>query len=349
MSQEVSKIKISICIATRNRARFLAETLENIIPQANDCVEIVIVDGASTDNTADIVHQFQKRSHNIIYHRLEKNGGVDRDIARTIEFSRGDYCWIFSDDDFLKPGAIERMLKEIESQCEIYLCNVTACNLAMHPWRDRFWLSSKVQDKIFHLHEKKEFIEYCNSADSLGALFSYNCSIILRREEWNKTGFNHAFDRTAYELAAALFFFMKRTCRLKYIKDSLVFWRNDNESFQDAGGLVKRFLLDFDGYLQLADTYLADDQQKRDAFLAVMRREHPWYTIINVTSFIDNQESWREFKGKMLAFGYSPRMAQLCFAAGRYKHLVAFGVMIKRKILKSRRMNRVAELLWAKR
>lgn len=122
-------------------------------------------------------------------------------------------------------------------------------------------------------------------------------------------------------------------------------WRNDNESFQNTGGLVKRFLLDFDGYLQLADKYLSDDRKVKDSFLKVMTREHPWYTIINVASFIDSPEAWREFRAKLLKFGYSQKMAAICYVLSRYKNLVCLAVAIKRKIVKSHRVNKIAGAL----
>lgn len=341
----MNKIKISICMPTRNRAGFIGETLESVISQSDDSVEIVVVDGASTDNTAEVVQRYQQKFKNLVYYRGEKNGGVDRDMAKAIELARGEYCWLFSDDDSLKSGAIKRILKEIESGYEIYLCNVTACDLSMRPLRERFWLSAEVKDRVFNLREKKELIEYCDKANSIGALFSYWSSIVLRREEWIKTGYNYDFDGTAYALASSLFSFIKRRCRLKYIRSSLVLWRNDNESFQNAGGLVKRFLLDFDGYLQLADKYLSDDRKVRDSFLKVMTREHPWYTIINVASFIDSPEARREFRAKLLKFGYSQKMAAICYVLSRYKNLVSLAVAIKRKVVKSHRLNKIAGAL----
>ena len=340
--KSLDKIKLSICMTTHNRARFIGETLESVISQANDNIEIVIVDGASTDNTTEVVQRFKKRFRNLVYYRGEQNMGVDRDMATAIEHARGEYCWLFSDDDWLKPGAIKKVLQEIESDNEIYLCNVTVCSLFMQPIKERFWLSREVKDRVFHLHDKNELIEYCNKATSIGALFSFWSSIIFRREEWNKTGYNYDFDGTAYALAASLFSFISRSCRLKYIRDRLVLWRNDNESFQNEGGLVKRFLLDFDGYLQLADKYLTEDQNVRNAFLKVMTRDHPWYTIINVTSFIDNTEAWKQFKSKLLKFGYNPRVVAICYALGRFKYFVSVAVRIKRKIVKNRRIQKVA-------
>jgi abequosyltransferase len=341
-----NKIKISICIPTHNRAKFLAETLENVLQQATDEIEVVIVDGASSDNTKEVAEQYRQKFRNFIYYRGEKNMGVNRDMGRTIELAHGDYCWMLSDDDCLRPGALSQMLKEIQSQCEIYLCNVTVCDLFLNPLRDRQWLSAKVPERIFNLHEKNDFIEYCQNANSIGALFSYMSSIVVSRKAWNQTGYHQDFDKTAYALASSLMSFIKEKCRLKYLRTPLVFWRNDNASFQFDGGLVKRFLLDFDGYLQLADKYLLEDTPMRDAFLHVMLREHPWYTIVNVTSYIHDDQEWQDFKNKMLKFGYHPQMAQICFSLGRYKNLVSFAVMIKRKILKSHRLNQFARLLW---
>ncbi len=332
----MGEIKISICMPTLNRARFIGDSLESIISQANDSIEIVIVDGASTDNTTEVVQSYQRKFKNLIYYRGEKNMGVDSDMKKAIELASGKYCWLFSDDDMLKPGAIKRMLGEIESGCEIYLCNVTVCSLDMQPIRERSWLSGEVKDRIFNLHDKKELIEYCDKADSIGALFSFWSSIVLSRQAWNKAGYNYDFDGTAYASASVLLSLIKKKCRLKYIKNALVLWRNDNESFQNEGGLVKRFLLDFDGYLQLADKYLLDDYEARDSFLKVMMREHPWYTIINASSFIETPEEWMHFRAKLFKFGYSKTMAAICYAFGRHKKLVFVAVRIKRKILKNR-------------
>jgi abequosyltransferase len=335
MENSIAEIKLSICIPTYNRARFIGETLESIISQASDNIEIVIVDGASTDSTAQVVSKYQGKFKNLFYFCSEKNMGVDRDMAKTIEFARGQYCWMLSDDDLLKPGAIKRILKEIESGYEIYLCNITACSLKMFPYREMFWLSAKIKDRVFNLADPEEFKFYCGNANSIGALFSYMSSIVLRRIEWKIAGFDQEFQATAYALASSLISFTKRKCRLKYLNDSLVLWRGDNESFQNPGGLVKRFLLDFDGYLKLADKYFKQDKDLRKSFLRVMTREHPWYTVVHAVSLIDNQQLWLEFRSRLIVFGYSPVMVELCRFFSRNKGLVVMAVKLKRKLVRS--------------
>ena len=41
---------LSICISTFNRARYIGETVESIVSQLSDSVELVVLDGASPDD-----------------------------------------------------------------------------------------------------------------------------------------------------------------------------------------------------------------------------------------------------------------------------------------------------------
>ena len=107
MAAPMSKPLLSICIATLNRAAYIGETLASIVPQLDETTELVIVDGASTDATPEIVAGFMRRSDRIRYHRLETNGGFDRDYAKAVEVAQGQYCWLFTDDDLFRADAIE--------------------------------------------------------------------------------------------------------------------------------------------------------------------------------------------------------------------------------------------------
>ncbi len=115
---------LSICIPTYNRARYLPECLSSIVSQLEvkemgDNVEIVIADNASTDNTEDIVKEYQKLHANIIYFRNEKNIGFDRSFARLLERSTGIYCLSLGDDDALFPGALNHILAKIKEMPDV--------------------------------------------------------------------------------------------------------------------------------------------------------------------------------------------------------------------------------------
>src|SRR5260370_25638719 len=126
--REAPPIKLSVCIPTYNRAAFIGETVESILSQTDGSVEVVVVDGASTDGTPEVVASFQKRFANLIYYRGTENLGVDRDMATSVELATGEYCWLMSSDDLVKPGAVSEVLDEIKSRADIYLCNISLCD-----------------------------------------------------------------------------------------------------------------------------------------------------------------------------------------------------------------------------
>jgi len=106
---------LSICIATYNRAGFIGETLDSILHQLTDEVEIVVVDGASTDATPTVMERYAADCPGLRYVRLPAKGGVDQDYCKAVECARGEYCWLFPDDDLFKPGAVKRVLDELRN------------------------------------------------------------------------------------------------------------------------------------------------------------------------------------------------------------------------------------------
>jgi len=114
---------LSICIATYNRADFIGETLDSIIPQLTGEVEIVVVDGASTDATRTVMDRYVADCPGLRYIRLPEKGGVDQDFCKAVETARGEYCWLFPDDDLFKPGAVKRVLDELRSGPSLVIVN----------------------------------------------------------------------------------------------------------------------------------------------------------------------------------------------------------------------------------
>lgn len=105
---------LSICIATYNRAGFIGETLDSIVGQLQPGVEVVIVDGASPDDTSSVVSAYVARFPEVRYFREARNSGVDADYDKTVSYAKGEHCWLLPDDDLLAPGAVARVLEALE-------------------------------------------------------------------------------------------------------------------------------------------------------------------------------------------------------------------------------------------
>jgi len=318
----MSNVRLSFCIPSYNFGEFIGETLESIIGQENDGVEIIVGDGASTDNTAEVVRRYEAHFPRLTYQNFGKKGGVDLDLSKTVELATGDYCWLMSSDDVLKPGAIQRVSNEIKLGHGVYLLNRTICDRRLRPIKGKkLWLASGTTDRVYHLSDKCELLTYLNAAKSIGALFSYVSSIVVQRNKWNEVGYDDRFTGSNFAHVFRLFSILKeRGSSLKYIRESCILCRGDNDSFLDRG-IGSRFRIDFDGYWLLAETLFLD-AQIRNAFKAVMRREHRWYTLPRLKSEIDDDRAWIEQQDMLLRYGYRSRELHLINLLGSSKLLV---------------------------
>jgi glycosyltransferase involved in cell wall biosynthesis len=168
---------LSICIATFNRADFIGKTLDSIIPQLTDEVELLVVDGASTDNTEEVMHTYIKKSKRIRYVRLAKKGGVDQDYDKSVELAQGEMCWLFTDDDLLKPGAVAAVKAAIKKGHGLIVVNAEMRNRDLSV----IFQSRRIEmyaDKIYATDELENLF-----IDALDYL-SFIGGIVIRRSIW---------------------------------------------------------------------------------------------------------------------------------------------------------------------
>ena len=170
-------IKLSICIATRNRGAFIGETIRSIAIQSTDAVEIVVLDGASTDNTGDVIRALQQTMQNLRYVRQDTNGGVDRDYNVAVHLASGEYCWLMSDDDLLKPGAIDAVLSGIERRYSLIIVNAELRDLTLSHLLDAKRLQLAA-DRIYGVDEFERLFE-----ETSGYL-AYIGAVVIRRDIW---------------------------------------------------------------------------------------------------------------------------------------------------------------------
>lgn len=102
-------------MATFKRGAFIAETLDTILPQLRPDMELIVVDGASPDNTEQVVRPYLAHWPQLQYHREAVNSGVDADYDKAVGYARGRHVWLMTDDDLLKPGAVDQVIELLSS------------------------------------------------------------------------------------------------------------------------------------------------------------------------------------------------------------------------------------------
>ena len=99
---------VSICVPTYNGAAYLREALESAVGQTFHDIEILVVDGGSTDDTVAIARSFDDARVRVV--ATEQNDGMVVNWNRTIELARGRYVKFLFQDDLLAPTCVEQMV-----------------------------------------------------------------------------------------------------------------------------------------------------------------------------------------------------------------------------------------------
>ena len=102
-----SPLTLSIVTPSFNQAAFLKQTINSVLSQDHPADEYHVIDGGSTDESAEIIQSFERQLSGWV---SEKDGGQANGINKGFAQSHGDiFGWINSDDFYLS-GAFEKVL-----------------------------------------------------------------------------------------------------------------------------------------------------------------------------------------------------------------------------------------------
>ena len=119
---DVNKNSISIIIVTYNAGGTLQQCLDSIYEQTFTGIELIIIDGKSTDNTIDII---KANSDKIAYWKSEADEGVYDAMNKALDAVNGKWVYFMGADDELLP-AFSDMARELVDPNAIYYANVFA-------------------------------------------------------------------------------------------------------------------------------------------------------------------------------------------------------------------------------
>ncbi len=111
--------RVCAAVVTYNRAALLIECLEALLAQTHALEQVFVVDNASSDGTAELLHERGLLDDGrIVLERLEENLGGAGGFARAIDAARatgGDWVWAMDDDTEPPPGALAALLASAAS------------------------------------------------------------------------------------------------------------------------------------------------------------------------------------------------------------------------------------------
>lgn len=209
-------MKISVITATYNSGATLRDTIESVLRQSYPNIDYIIVDGASSDNTMDIVREYEPKFNGRMRYISEPDKGLYDAMNKGLAMAAGDIVGILNSDDFYTS---DNILEHV------------AAELTQNPdtdavYGDIHFVNDCDLGKCTRYYTSKHFRRWQMRFGFIPAHPSFYC----RRDIYMKYGFFDATYRIAADFELLLRFIFVHRIRTKYIPLDFVTMRTGGVS-----------------------------------------------------------------------------------------------------------------------
>jgi teichuronic acid biosynthesis glycosyltransferase TuaG len=113
---------ISVVIPVYNAGRFIGGTLESVLQQTYRHLEIILVDDGSTDDSVQIIRNYQKKDRRVILLQNAINMGVSYSRNRGTVKAGGEYICFLDNDDRWEKEKIRLQYDDIKQRSLLFSC-----------------------------------------------------------------------------------------------------------------------------------------------------------------------------------------------------------------------------------
>jgi hypothetical protein len=176
--------KISIIIVTLNAADMLQNCLDSIYKQRYPAIEIIVMDGLSTDGTVDILKANDDR---ISCWKSEKDGGIYQAMNKALDYITGDWVYFLGADDILYDD-FSTLAFQLKDHRLIYYANVSFGGVK---YRGEVTAYQHAKGAVCHqaiIYPKEVFVDYKLRFDPK---YKISADHVLNMQCWRKFRFHY--------------------------------------------------------------------------------------------------------------------------------------------------------------
>lgn len=312
---------LSIAIPTYNRALHLDILLRSLARQLTPEIEILVADNAGIDDTPEILRRHRQEMPCLRWTRRGENIGFNRNYAALAAEARGRFLLVVGDDEIASPGLVGALLEQIRADAaDILLLGVQRYTPSGLYGAPLSLLCSGAETRRECVCQE-DLAAYFNDVVSLAGVFSFISNVAFRRETVLAVPVPEHLRLSTFPHAWSLLRLLRDGGRLCHLPDTLVYAikGNDCKNFDD---LIRRALLDIEGYSCLAADLFVGMPRARAALLGAVRREVAGYVgrslpMALLQRLLSEPGSWSSFLDFLDLHGGRPGAISLVEAVPR--------------------------------
>lgn len=112
----MGNVLISVITPCFNSEKTIKRTIESVLNQTYHNYEYIIIDGASSDGTLNIIEQYREKFGDKLKVVSEKDKGIYDAFNKGIALAQGELVGIVSSNDFYEQDALENIAKEYDNE-----------------------------------------------------------------------------------------------------------------------------------------------------------------------------------------------------------------------------------------
>lgn len=105
-----------------NGEKYLQQAVDSILNQSFKDFEFIVIDDASTDNTAEILRAYAEQDSRFRIFQNEQNLGLGENLARAVDLAKGEFVARMDTDDISMPERLKIQSDFLINQPEILIC-----------------------------------------------------------------------------------------------------------------------------------------------------------------------------------------------------------------------------------
>lgn len=164
--------RVSVGLPVFNGENFLSSSLETLVAQDFEDLEIIIADNASTDRTEEICREFARKDPRVLYHRNASNIGASGNYNKTFSLARGTYFKWAAHDDECHPAMIRRCVNFLDEAPDSVTMVYPLAELIDHAGKTLASPLDRIASAHVQPHRRVSHLLWClNMCDPIFGLF----------------------------------------------------------------------------------------------------------------------------------------------------------------------------------